>query len=76
MQVVSKQLVMGGHSYVMLSGLMDSHLLYPSIPHTSWKISYIFCTLFTSILCQALKEQTCNHIYVCITVFSYEVDTT
>ena len=51
-QGMGKQPMMGGHSSVMLSRLMDYHLLYCSIPHISSYTSYTFF-----VQCQVLREQ-------------------
>ena len=40
--VVGKTDDMGGRYYVILNELIDCHLLYHSILHISWKISYTF----------------------------------
>ena len=54
--------IMGGHCYVMLNELMDSHLVCYSIPYTSWRIFKlnILYTFFTSVQYPVLKEQTHN----------------
>ena len=52
---MGKQPMMGGHSSVMLSRLMDCYVFYRSIPP-----GYMYCTFFiyTSAQCQVLIERT------------------
>jgi len=39
---------------------MDCPLLYHSIPHISWRISYTFSTFSIADQCQVLRKQMCN----------------
>ena len=47
---------------------MDCPLLYRSILHISWRMSYTFCTFSASVRCQVLRKRMTlcnldNHVY-------------
>ena len=58
--MVCKQPIINFTTVYSAGGLTDCHLVYHSILHTSWRISFTLYTFFVSVQGQVLRERTCK----------------